>query len=109
MSWFSKPVGDGMQAFGPSNALQEVFQKFALTLAKSNLEWPAGLALFSKYDLETNVATLYISPEGSDIAKIHGFEPCEKPTIADLGMLFGSPDAWAKHFPNERPHRSRRE
>jgi hypothetical protein len=106
MPWYSRELGDGMQAFAPTNAIQQIFMNRAIELARAGREWPGGAALFSRYDLRRNVVTAYITPEAGDLAVILGFEPCDKPDrgvdIHDsIGMLFGTQTAWEIHFPRE--------
>jgi len=107
MPWHSKELGDGMQAFAPTNLMLQAFMNRAIELARSGLQWPDGAALFSKYDLRRNVVTAYITPEAGDLAAALGFKPCEKPDRgADLhdsiGMLFGSQAAWEIHYPRAK-------
>jgi hypothetical protein len=37
------------------------------------------MAVFSWYDLEKNLVTVYFSPGASALAKMFGATPCEKP------------------------------
>jgi hypothetical protein len=58
--------------------------------------------MFSMYPVETNVVTVYLTPEYAHIAHLlEGFEPCEKPPLKDIGLEFGSQEAWRIHFPEK--------
>lgn len=108
MSWYSKELGDGVEAFKPTDTFQQAFFAWSMSLAKQGRQLPPGAALFSKYDLQRNIVTAYITPEAAMVAQTLGFAESPKPTIEDLGLLFGSPQAWDIHFPGETPRRSRR-
>ena len=102
MPWFSKEIGDGMQAFGPTNRLQQVFWQLTLQAAqRGELQLHGGPSLWSKYDLERNVVTVYISPEGEQVARaLDGFAECQKPDVDDIGLLYGNASDWARHYPD---------
>lgn len=98
MGWHSKPLGDGVEALVPSNAIQEAVTSFSAPLATGRAN--AGAAVFSAYDLEANVVTVWFTPELERIARAFGANPCEKPTpVEGFGFLAGYPTAWEVHFP----------
>lgn len=72
--WYSKELGDGVEAYAPSHKIQEAF--FPLFSAAGN---PIDMAVFSRYDLERNIVTAYFSPSAAALAKSFGAQPCEKP------------------------------
>lgn len=80
-------------------------QKYWIAMAKAGklLEIPPGASLWSRYDLEENVVTLYLSPELESLASELQFVPCDPPARNGIGMLFGAPDAWAVHFKGYEP------
>ncbi len=48
------------------------------------------MAVFSRYDLEKNIVTVYFSPGASALAKMFGAAPCEKPKKEGrLSLLVG--------------------
>jgi hypothetical protein len=94
-TWHSKDVADGIEAFEPSQRLHEAF----FVLAKAG-GVPAGLGVFSRYDLRANVVTWYFSPEAALLAKTFGAVPCEKPTPTEgFGLSVGDARCWEIHFP----------
>ena len=104
-TWYSKELGDGVAAFGPSSKIQEAF--FQLAKAGANVE---DIAVFSRYDLETNVVTVYFTPSASLLASAFNASPCENPTPGGgLALLVGDARSWKIHFPdyNPRAHKGR--
>jgi len=83
--WYSKELGDGVEANAPSHEIQEAF--FPLFAASGN---KTDMAVFSRYDLEKNLVTVYFSPGASVLAKMFGAQICEKPIKENgLGLLVG--------------------
>ena len=96
-TWNSKSVGDGVAAFQPSMQLHQAF----LNMASASAGVPANAAVFSYYELDTNVVTWYFSPEATSLAKMFGATPCDKPTPSKgFGLLVGDGRSWGAHFPN---------
>ena len=96
--WFSKEIGDGMQAFPQLKSMQEIFlNAFMLSGA------PLGKAMFSRYDLHKNVVTVYFSPAAKVMAGWFGAKPCEKPSITGLALEAGDIRCWQELFPREEP------
>lgn len=90
--WHSKDLGDGIDANAPRGEIREAF--LPLFAAKG---CPVGMAVFSHYDLEKNIVTVYFSPGASVLAKTFGASPCEKPKkVEGFGLLVG--DARAAEF-----------
>jgi hypothetical protein len=94
-SWYSKDLGDGVEAYAPTLKIQEIFEAF---FAASGL--PKDMALFSNYDLGRNVVTVYVSPRAKSLALAINAEPCEKPSREGLSLLLGHADAWSVLFPD---------
>ena len=89
-TWYSKALGDGVDALGPTTQIQQAYA--ALDLAA---RLPIDHALFSYYDLRTNVVTVYFSPSASSLAKSFDAIPCEKPTNKEgFGLLNGDLRVW---------------
>lgn len=83
--WYSKELGDGTQAFGPSGQIQEAFLPLFAAARQ-----PTDMAVFSRYDLEKNIVTVYFSPSASALAKMFDATPCEKPRKEGrLSLLVG--------------------
>lgn len=96
-TWFSKDLGDGMQAFTPTGVIQTTF--FPMFAAAG---CPIDMAVFTRYDLDRNVVTAYFSPSASQLARIFGAQPCEKPTRDEhLSLSCGDQRAWDHFYPNE--------
>ena len=109
MGWHSKPLGDGVEAYAPSSAIQEAVMASitgSVVVGQTN----TGAAVFSAYDLEANIVTVWFTPELEHIARAFGATPCEKPVPAEgFGLLVGYPAAWEVHFPGYVHSRRRRE
>ena len=94
-TWYSKDLGDGVAAFGPTSKIQEAF----LALAKAG-SISSDIAVFSRYDLKSNIVTVYFTPSASLLASAFGATPCEKPgPEGKLGLLVGDARSWELHFP----------
>ena len=94
-AWYCKELGDGVAAFGPTGKIQEAF----LALAQVG-SIASDLAVFSRYDLESNVVTVYFTPSASLLASAFGATPCEKPSPEGrLSLLVGDGRSWELHFP----------
>lgn len=95
--WQSKEMGDGVDAFAPSQQLFQAFETLELSQAGA---LPPGIGVFSLYDLRRNVVTWFFSPEAEVLAQAFGASPCEKPTpVEGFGLLAGSTLSWTEHFP----------
>jgi len=44
----------------------------------------------------------YFSPAAKDIAQVFNAQPCEKPSLAGLGLLAGDQDSWSLLFPERK-------
>lgn len=94
-TWYSKAVGDGVEAFEPSQRLFDAFNLLDVVVKLS-----PGIGIFSRYDLRANIVTWYFSPEAIDLAKSLGATPCEKPAPSKgFGLLVGYMQSWETHFP----------
>ena len=57
-------------------------------------------AVFSRYDLETNVVTVYFTPLAELLAKRFGAVPCEKPIPKKgFSLIVGDVRTLEAHFP----------
>jgi len=95
--WHSKALGDGTAALAPSMRIQELFLPMFAASGQ-----PLRMAVFSRYDLESNVVTVYFSPTASRLAELFGAKPCDKPTSERIGLLVGDMRCWDIHFPEKR-------
>jgi len=94
-TWYSKAVGDGVEAFEPT---QRLFNAFNLLEVAVRLG--PGFGIFSNYDLGANIVTWYFSPEAIALAKSCGATPCKKPAPREgFGLLVGNMQSWETHFP----------
>lgn len=99
MGWYSKPLGDGREAHALSTAIQGAVMDFILAAAAAGRE-DLGAAVFSAYNLEDNIVTVWFSPELEHLARVFGAVPCDKPApMEGFGFLVGYPAAWEVHFP----------
>jgi hypothetical protein len=83
--WYSKDLGDGIEANAQSNAIQNAFRPLFTGAGQ-----PIGMAVFSRYENEKNVVTAYFSPDAATLAKLFDAHACEKPKMENrLGLLVG--------------------
>jgi hypothetical protein len=95
--WYYKEVGDGVAAFGPSMKVHELF----IQLASKGSDM-SKVAVFSEYDHERNIVTLYFTPEAQLLAEGFLASPCEKPMPGKgFGLLVGEMGVW-DHFPDKK-------
>ena len=93
-TWYSKDLGDGVEANAPSTQIQEAF--IPIFAAAGN---PVDMAVFSRYDLEANVVTVYFTPTAEPLAQMFGAAPCEKPEQdGKLALLVGDQRAIEFHY-----------
>ena|SRR3981081_1624704 len=96
-TWHSKALGDGVTALAPSRRIQEMFLPMFAASGQ-----PTDMAVFSRYDLKTNVATVYFSPRAANLATFFGAKPCEKPASEGIGLLVGDARCWGMFFPDRK-------
>jgi hypothetical protein len=93
-NWYSKDLGDGIEAFLPTTQIQEIFVNFF-----SAAGLPKEMAIFFRYDLERNIVTAYLTPACHTVAMAIGAERCEKPDRQSLSLLVGDARAWQVFYP----------
>ena len=94
--WFSKTLGDGVQAFEPTSQIQDAFLPIFAAAGQ-----PTDMAVFSRYDLENNIVTVYFSPGAAALAKMFDATLCEKPTReGHLSLLVGDQRCLELFFPS---------
>ena len=94
--WYSKDLGDGIDANAPSSQIQEAFRPLFAATGQ-----PTDMAVFSWYDLEKNMVTVYFSPGASALAKMFGATPCEKPKKEGrLSLLVGDQRCLELFYPS---------
>ncbi|MGA2331313.1 MAG: hypothetical protein ABSG75_06085 [Syntrophales bacterium] len=94
--WYSKDLGDGREAYAPSDQIQTAF---LLLFAAAGQ--PIDMAVFSRYDLEKNIVTVYFAPGASALAEMFGAQPCEKPgKDGRLSLLVGDARCWQLFYPS---------
>ena len=95
--WHSKALGNGVASAAPSTRIQKMFSP---AFVASGLR--SDMAVFSRYDVRTDVVTAYFSPGAAHLAALFGATPCDKPAGDDLGLLVGPSRCWEIHFPERR-------
>ena len=94
--WHSKELGNGVDALAPTNEIQQAF--IPLYAMKGQ---PVDMAIFTRYDLERNIVTVYFSPAAEELAKTYNAAPCEKPKRENrLALIVGNPECWNALYPN---------
>jgi hypothetical protein len=95
-AWFSKNLGNGMVAYTPT---REIMNAFTPLFTAAGL--PVEMAVFSGNDQQGNVI-VYFSPSASDLAKMFGAQPSEKPPREGLSLLVGDARAWEYFYPTSQ-------
>ena len=96
LQWFSKDLGDGVAAFAPSSEIQKAFLPVFAAAGQ-----PTNMAVFSLYDLEKNMVTVYFSPGAAALAEMFGATPCEKPKReGGLSLLVGDQRCLELFYPS---------
>ncbi|MDP2024849.1 hypothetical protein [Sulfuriferula sp.] len=94
--WYSKDLGDGIDANTPSHLIQEAFLPLFAAAGQ-----PIDMAVFSRYDLEKNIVTAYFSPGAAALAKMFGAQACEKPKRENsLRLLVGDQQCLQFFYPS---------
>lgn len=94
--WFSLPLGDGVLAFEPKEALREQFPA-ALEAAGH----PAHMAVFTRHEMEGRLqceVIAYFTPAAGALARQLGAQPCDQPSPNELDLLAGDAAAIAHFF-----------
>lgn len=95
-TWFSLPLGDGMFAFEPKEALREQTHR-----AFEDADRPAHFAVFTRHELEGRLqceVIAYFTPEAADLARSQGAKSCAPPSGQDMDWMAGDPAAAAHYF-----------
>lgn len=95
MTWYSKPLGDGMWADIPSEEIKRLFQPLFDSAGR-----PAEMAVFTRHEEGSLHCewVAYFSPAAEVIAKQMQASPCNKPARDGLNLLAGSDECWARLF-----------
>jgi len=94
-TWYSKALGDGIDSLKPTTQIQEAY------LALDEVaRLPVDCAVFSYYDMRTNIVTVYFSPTAKHLADLFDASPCAKPKNKEgFGLIVGDMRAWDLLFP----------
>lgn len=94
-TWYSKDIGDGVEAYEPTSKIQEAF-----TPLFGAVGCPVDMAVFSRYDHRRNIVTFYFSPAASMLAKAFSATPCQEPSRENLSLLVGDARCMSVLFPD---------
>ncbi|MCC6298771.1 MAG: hypothetical protein IT314_05705 [Anaerolineales bacterium] len=95
MTWYFKPLGDGMWADVPSAEIKQLFQPLFESAGR-----PAEMAVFTRHeegDLHCEWFA-YFSPAAEAVAQKMQASPCNKPAREGLNLLAGDDKSWAALF-----------
>lgn len=91
-TWRSKALGDAASA-----RIQQMFRPMFMAAGR-----PARMAVFSRYDRQTNCITAYFSPATVKLAEFFDAKPCAKPPSQGIGLLVGDARSWEIYFPDRK-------
>ena len=91
-TWRSKALGDAASA-----RIQQMFRPMFMAAGR-----PARMAVFSRYDRQTNRVTAYFSPAAAKLADFFDAKPCAKPPSQGIGLLVGDARSWEIYFPDRK-------
>lgn len=104
-TWYRKELGDGVQAFLPSNRIIDAFFTFALAQAKVGCPIPDA-AVFSHSEPGASRVIVYFTPSAELLAKQFDAVPCSKPVLqTNFSLIAGDTRVWDTHFPDYRAKR----
>jgi hypothetical protein len=98
-TWYSKALGDGIMAAGPSDEIEEAFLRGFHTAGG-----PINMAVFTRRESEGRLhceVIAYFSPAAKEVAKSFNAEPCARPALEGLGLLAGNQLSWSELFPQK--------
>lgn len=96
-TWYSKTLGDGMTASGPSDEIEKAFAPLYAAAGQ-----PADMAVFTRFDSEGRLqceVTAFFSPAAAEVARLVEATPCARPSRNDLVLLAGDARSWDALFP----------
>ena len=96
-TWFSKILGDGMTAAGPSDEIEKAFAPLHVAAGR-----PADMAVFTRFDSEGRLqceVSAFFSPAAAEVARLVDARPCPPPPRDGLILLAGDIGSWGALFP----------
>lgn len=91
--WYSKVLGDGVEALAPTQAIQAAFLPLFAVCGQ-----PINMAVFARY--ENGIDTVFFSPGAAVLAEKFGAQECEKPKrVNHLSLLVGDARCWELFYP----------
>ncbi|HVY05202.1 MAG TPA: hypothetical protein VHB46_04425 [Burkholderiales bacterium] len=98
-TWYCLQLGNGGQAMGPCNQIQETF--LALSAHQGHR---LDLAVFYKHDPASREITAYFSPGAHQLALHFDAIPCARPEPEGLEILAGDDRCWDLVFGGDQPN-----
>lgn len=98
VSWFSKPLGDGLWAYSLMDQVKDAFEPLFVLAGR-----PLDMAVFTRHESEGRLqceVVAYFSPAAATVAHALNAQPCEPPVQGDLDLLAGDAGCWPVIFPN---------
>ena len=93
-TWYSVDLGDGIDAYVPTRQIKQQFSSLYERSGK-----PKDMAIFSRYDMRSNIFTVYFSPLAAELAMEYSATPCDKPDQENLSLLAGHNRSVTELFP----------
>ena len=95
-TWYSIDIADDVAA---KNTMQRIMDAFMPKYIGAGR--PLGMAIFSSFNREKNIVTLYFSPKAASLAIQFGASPCESVFVDQkLSLLVGDERSIDHLFPD---------
>lgn len=92
-TWYSKELGDGIDALAPSLEISKAYVEFIALHGDQT-----GAAVYARNDREQNIKTMFFTPQAEGLAKAFGATPCPTPSSQGLILHVGSARDRTIHF-----------
>ena len=99
ISWFSKPLGDGVWAYSLTDQVRDAFEPLFVLAGR-----PLNMAVFTRHESDGRLqceVIAYFSPAAATVAHVLNALSCEKPSRDHLDLLAGDTRCWPVLFPDD--------
>lgn len=83
-TWYSVELGDGIKAYALTNEIQNAFWPVYISSGS-----PKDMGVYSNYDLDKIIVTIYFTPAAKMLAETFKAKPCKEPSSEKLSFIAG--------------------